>query len=459
MKIEFKGAAQTVTGSQTWIEHYNYHCMIDCGLFQGPKELRQLNWEKPEHIEQIKAMIISHAHIDHTGLIPRYFHWGWKGNVYCTEATAELLKVMLMDAARLQEEDAKYANFSKHSHHDPALPLYTEIDAERALKYLHPLPYDQWQELSPYMSFRFLRAGHILGSASIQISYTDQNQSKILTFSGDLGSAKSDILKEATPNLETHTLVLESTYGDRKLDSTGREQHLAEIVNKVFARNGTIVIPAFALGRTQDILLSLYRLQKNKQIPNIPIYLDSPMANSVTKIYNMFPEELKISANATDIENALSKDFFTPIESPDMSMLLCMSEEPKIVISASGMLQGGRVLHHLKHKLPDPKNAVIFVGFQAKDSKGRLLQEGISSLRIHHKEVSVEAEIFHLSAYSAHADQEQILNYVKNFNIKPNQIFLNHGEIEAQQVLAKKILEENNIPVCIAEANQIYTLD
>lgn len=458
MKLSFEGAARTVTGSQTLISHHGCHSLVDCGLYQAPKPLRLLNWDKPKYFDKIKSMILTHAHIDHSGLLPRWSFWGWKGPVYCTNSTADLLSIMLIDSAKLQEEDARYARMTKHSRHDPALPLYTTKDAEAALKLLHPLPFDQWQELSPFMSFRFLNAGHILGSAVVQIAYTDNQSSKILSFSGDLGGGHSDILKGAMTGLESDELVLESTYGDRSVEAEGREDRLAEVVNKVIRRGGTLVIPAFALGRTQDLLFSLHRLNQKKLIPEVPVYLDSPMANAVTKVYQKHINELTIDPTNNHIEEALSSRHFHGVESPDDSMLLCMSDEPKIVLSASGMLQGGRVLHHLKQKLPNAKNGVLFVGFQGEGTKGRLLKEQILTLRIHHQEIPVEAEIFSLEGYSAHGDANDLIKWLKSFRKLPGRIFLNHGEIESLNIFADRIHKEFGVNAIIPELHQEFDL-
>jgi metallo-beta-lactamase family protein len=458
MKIKFEGAAQTVTGSQTVVSHNRSSTLVDCGLYQGPKPLRLLNWEKPPYFGDIQSIILTHAHIDHSGLLPRWTYWGWKGPVYCTTSTADLLSILLPDAARLQEEDARYANKRKHSRHNPALPLYTVKDAEDALKLLRPLPFEKWHEISPSLSFRFLRAGHILGSAIVQISYTNSNHSKILTFSGDLGGGHSDLLKEPRNILESNELVLESTYGDRKVNTEGRDNRLAEIINKVFNRSGTLVVPAFALGRTQDLLFSIYQLNQNKKIPNVPVYLDSPMANSVTKVYMQHLDELRFDPSNNHIEESLSTSNFHGVESYEGSMSLQTSEEPKIILSASGMLQGGRVLHHLKQRLPDPKNGVLFVGFQGKETKGRLLQDGIQTLRLHHEEISVRAEIFTLDGYSAHGDADDLINWLKSFQKKPNRIFLNHGEFEGQKVFAERIRNDFKLKVEIPELHQEYDL-
>lgn len=455
MKLVFAGAAQTVTGSQTLVRHGSYAALVDCGLYQGPKELRTLNWVRPDYFSEVRAMILTHAHIDHSGMVPRWAHWGWKGPVYCTPLTAELLEIMLLDAGRLQEEDARYANKTGYSHHHPALPLYTERDAEAALRLLKPVEFEKWTELNEAVQFRFLRAGHILGSAMVQMAGTNGGAGpRVVTFSGDIGGGHSDVLKDPVAVNETDALVLESTYGDRRVNAEGREERLAEVVRKVIGRGGTLVIPAFAVGRTQDLLVSLYRLTSQKLIPEVPIYLDSPMARKVTELYLRNREDLRPDAPHKVIEEALSSSFFRGVESPDESMLLAMSDDPKIIISASGMLQGGRVMHHLKRVLPGEKNGVLFIGFQGRETKGRLLVDGISKLRLHHQEYPVEAEIFSIDGYSAHADVEDMVAWVKRFQRGPERIFLNHGELEAQEKFAERLKKEFGVPVEIPKAGE-----
>lgn len=457
MKLKFLGAARTVTGSQTLLKTEKSQILIDCGLYQGPKATRMLNWNRPEHFRHVDAILITHAHIDHCGLLPRWTHWGWEGPIYCTPTTADLLKIMLMDAAYLQEEDAKYANQSKHSKHDPALALYTEEDAKKALGLVKPIPFEQWTPIDANLNFRFLPAGHILGSSMVELKHRGTDSETTVAFSGDLGG-HSDLLNPPQSLTNIQNLVIESTYGDRLIPHSGRDERLAEIVNKVLSRGGTLVVPAFALGRTQDLLFSLYQLMKEQKIPEVPVYLDSPMANRVTDIYLKHVMELSADEKQQHMREALSQDFFHKIESTQDSMRLCESVEPKIVISASGMLQGGRILHHLKCKLPGPQNGVLFVGYQGQETKGRLLREGIESLRIHHKEIPVKAEIFSIEGFSAHADQEQLTRWILDFQPLPERVFLNHGEVESLIALAKKLREEHGLKVIVPELNDEFDL-
>jgi metallo-beta-lactamase family protein len=417
-----------------------------------------MNWKTPEHLSEVEAIVLTHAHLDHSGLLPRWAKLGWEGRVYCTPATRDLLQILLLDAAKLQEEDARFANKTKYSHHKPALPLYEEKDALMALSYIEAVDYGTWEEILPGISIQYLRAGHILGSAILQVGYNQNEQAKVLTFSGDLGGSHSQIIKQPAFSLETTDLVVESTYGDRVVAKDNREQELARVVNKVCRRGGTLIVPAFALGRTQDLLVSLYHLKKNGMIDDFPIYLDSPMANSVTKVYLANQIELLIEHSPIDLVEALSAPFFTPVVSSDDSMILCMSREPKIVISASGMLQGGRVLRHLVHKLRDEKNGVLFVGFQGEGTKGRVLLEGTAQLRIYHEEIDVEAEIFNIPGYSAHADQKDILDWVGSFRPGLKSIFINHGELEAGEVLAQKLKANFGVEVFRPVLGQEFSL-
>ncbi|MCE3009733.1 MAG: MBL fold metallo-hydrolase [Proteobacteria bacterium] len=459
LQLQFFGAAQTVTGSKTLLTYDGKKYLIDCGLFQGPKEIRQKNWEDSPELKNLSAIVLTHAHIDHSGYLPRMSSLGYTGPVYSTVGTYDLCKIMLIDAAYLQEEDARFANQKKYSSNSPALPLYTAKDAEKILQQFHSVPFYEWKQLAPNLSFRFLRAGHILGSAVLQISFMSPAGMKILTFTGDLGNSRSFILRDPDPVIESDFLVCESTYGDRVQPREDIFQQVSQIVSKVIGRGGTLIVPAFSVGRTQELLYIMSRLIRDGKIPSVPIYLDSPMAQTATDIYRKHAEELKSDIQDGYLQAHLTGVVFREIRDSDQSMLLCMSTEPKIVISAAGMLTGGRVLHHLKAKLPDEKSGVLFVGYQGVGTKGLLLKSGWKDIRIHQQKVSVEAEIFSIEQLSAHADADDLLKWVGAMKKRPGLTFINHGEKNASETLGYLFRTELEMKCIIAEENKVYTLE
>ena len=456
MKIKFLGATGTVTGSKYEINHDGLKILVDCGLYQGPRELRDLNRIPLPNISKYDAVVLTHAHIDHSGYIPCLSRFGYRNKIYSTSATYELCKILLLDAAKLQEEDARFANHTKHSSHFPAEPIYTELDALESLTLFSTCDYKNWNKLSSKLYFRFVRNGHILGSATVQFKYTEPTgEERILTFTGDLGGGRSQVILPPEVIHMTHYLVSESTYGDRRLKKLN-EDDFAQVIEKIYKRGGTLVIPAFSVGRTQEILFLIKKLQnENKINTKIPVYLDSPMAEKASKIYSQFPQELKITDNNQDVSHFFIPTNFRICESTDESMLLCMSDQPKVVISASGMLQGGRVMHHLRTKLPYEKNAVLFTGYQGQGTKGLLLKNGISKIRIHHQEVDIEAEIIVLDSLSAHADSDELMSWYKNIENKPDKVFLTHGETQSLSALQYRISHELNwnceVPVLDSE--------
>lgn len=459
MRIKFLGAAKTVTGSKYEVQHKGTRVLVDCGLFQGPKALRELNWASLDSVSKYDCVILTHAHIDHSGYLPCLVKDGFRNKIHSTKASLELCKVLLMDAAKLQEEDADYANKTKHGKHFPAEPLYTQEDAIAALKLFVVHDYDRWIDIDNTIAFRFIRNGHILGSACVQMRYAENQQERIITFTGDLGSGRSQVIKPPEKIHETDFLISESTYGDRKLKNLN-ENELADLINRVDKRQGTLIIPSFSVGRTQEILYLIKKLQlQNKISLGMPVYLDSPMAAKASVIYTKFPDELKLSES-----EPMAEKFFHPVnfriaESTDESMLLCMSDMPKIVISASGMLQGGRVLHHLRTKLPDSKSAVLFTGYQGQGTKGLLLKGGLNKIRIHHKEVDVEAEIVTLDALSAHADSDELMSFYRNFKKAPRMTFLTHGEGNSIGALQYRIQTELDWPCKVPEVDDEFNLD
>lgn len=438
MRLSFLGAAQTVTGSRFLLEYHNKRILIDCGLFQGPKDMRLQNWEPFPDADLIDYVILTHAHIDHSGYLPKLVNEGFRGAIISTLQTQALCEILLPDSGRLQEEDARFANLTKHSHHVPALPLYTEADAYQALARFQSRPTDTWVELFPGLSVRFLRAGHILGSSIVQFSLTLEAKQFLLTFTGDLGNKRSVLLKDPAQITETDVLVMESTYGDRTQPRTDPGEALAQVIEKVLTRRGTLIIPAFALGRTQELIYLIHCLEKSGRIPVVPVYLDSPMAESVTKVYSKLNGEIKVEHIHGEPFNFSTTNFHM-IGKPGESMALANDPSAKIVISAAGMLTGGRVMHHLKAQLPKKENGVLFVGYQAEGTKGLLLKNGLKELRIHHQPVSVNAEIFSIDHLSAHADSDDLVDWVKAIQKKPTTTFLVHGEGNALRTLKYRL--------------------
>lgn len=434
MKISFKGAIDAVTGSRTLVEYDQTLFLIDAGLYQGEKSKRLLNWEPKIDVNTLDFIFLTHAHIDHSGLIPKLVKDGFKGAIYCSQGTKDLAELLLLDAAKLQLEDAKFANDTGYSNHKPALPLYSIEDAKAAIDLLHPIKQDEWFSPRPNLSFRLTRSGHIIGSSFIEILYKKNSGLSKITFSGDIGNGRSSILKQPLNILETDYLVLESTYGDRLQSRVDSKDELAPIITKIISRGGTALIPAFAVGRAQEVLNTIATLKIEKKIdPKIPVYLDSPMATKATDIFLKHTQEHLGNLNFVGTFRAISDG----MESQNLQE----SNEPKIVISASGMLSGGRIMHYLKACLPNDKNGLIFVGYQAETTKGRLLQNGLKELRIHHTAIAVNAEIFTIDSLSAHADYLDIFDWLKKFQNPPKKIFLNHGEKSARESLAQKLTQ------------------
>ena len=443
LKIDFLGAAGNVTGSRTLLRFGGKKFLIDCGLFQGPRELKEKNWAPfLAHPSELEVVVLTHAHLDHTGYLPKLYKEGFRGKILATSGTLDLANILLRDAAKLQEEDADYANRTGHSRHKPAAALFTVKDAEGAIGCFKSCPRNEWIPIAPDLSVRFIRSGHLVGSSFVQFAFGIPNESFLLTFSGDIGRPHSPILRAPDSILETDVLVLESTYGQREHPKEEVGKFLADALTKTFERKGVVVIPAFAVGRAQEILYLIRELEEAGRIPSVPVVLDSPMAVSATEVFFLHSEDQAFRKDwGTEHERFLPHKF-EATQNVDESFLACLREGPAVVISASGMLAGGRVLHHLKKRLPDPRNTVLFVGYQAEGSKGRyLLDEGkrAGAVRIHHQEIPVNAEILSIDALSAHADGSEIIEWLRKFKRKPKKIFLNHGVPEAARALAARI--------------------
>ena len=457
--LQFFGGAGTVTGSKYLIQDGQHQLLLDAGLFQGPKELRLRNWSTPPfRPAEIEAVVLSHAHIDHSGYLPLLVRQGFRGEIFCTSGTADLLAVMLLDAAHLQEEDADHANRQGYSEHKPALPLYTIRDAEATLKQIKPIRYDEPVVVADWVTAIFRRAGHILGSATVELQIGGANRFR-LVFSGDLGRWDQPILRDPELVPQADTLLLESTYGGRR-HTADSEGELARVVNDAVKRGGALVIPAFAVGRTQQLVWMLRQLEEQNKIPSVPVYVDSPMAINVSAIYCRHPEEhdLDMAALMDEKRCPLCCRQHHLVKTVEESKALGRLTGPCIIISASGMATGGRVLHHLEQRLPDPRTTVLLVGYQGAGTRGRSLQDGAATVQIHGQEIPVRATIETLDGLSAHADQEEIFRWLAGFKQPPQQTYLVHGEPEQAQALAQAIRTRLGWNVHVAQDGQTVDL-
>jgi metallo-beta-lactamase family protein len=460
--VQFLGGTGTVTGSKYVLEVGGNRAIIDCGLFQGFKELRERNWDPlPVNPASIGWALITHAHIDHTGYLPRLVRDGFTGPIYATSASADLMKIMLPDSGRLQEEDAEYANRKGFSKHKPAAPLYTEQDAERALKQLRTAAYNEDVRLSKFMTARFIQSGHILGSSFIefQIAGPDEAPFKIV-FSGDIGRYDQPILNDPANIDEADYLLIESTYGNRLHGSTDPKQRLAEIINETVKRGGKVIIPAFAVGRTQLLIYYLRELEDEGRIPVLSVAVDSPMGADATRVYAKHKEDHDLDMQKIENLNRrpLATRNFRLVQGRAGSKALDAESGPAIIISASGMATGGRVLHHLAHYLPDPRSSVIFAGYQSAGTRGRRLQDGEKEVKIHGQMVEVNAHIESISSLSAHADAGEILRWLGGFKRPPRATFIIHGEPDSAEALRDKITKELGWNVVIPSYKQIVEL-
>jgi metallo-beta-lactamase family protein len=462
ISLSFLGAAEGVTGSRCLVEYNRNKWLIDCGLFQGPKVVRDLNRvEFQPDPSKIQKIILTHAHLDHSGYLPRIFREGYEGPVFCTEGTADLSRILLKDAAFLEEEFAKFANETKYSNHNPATPLFTAEDAINAIAHLETFTRDEWHALAQDVRFRFVRSGHIIGASSVQLEFKTNYHSKIVTFSGDVGHNRSFILRGPQEGIETDVLVVEGTYGDRRTDRTDVLEEFSAIYRRTMSRGGVLVIPAFAVGRAQEVTFIIRLLEDQGRIPVVPVVLDSPMSISAMDVCLNHPED-RLSASGSKDGNEFKPNMFEISATSDQSMMACMREGPMVVISASGMLNGGRILHHLKRRLPDSKNTILFCGYQAEGTKGRFLQENagtLDELRIHHQSVRVAAEIATIDQLSAHADQEELLGWISQMRRMPKTVIVNHGAPESQKALATLIQKRFGIKAKTAYETRKFLIE
>jgi metallo-beta-lactamase family protein len=433
--LQFLGAAGTVTGSRYLIESSGKRILIDCGLFQGYKQLRERNRASfPVPPETIDAVLLTHAHLDHSGYIPALVRNGFRGKVICTPATLDLCSLLLPDSGHLQEEEAKYARKRGYSKHADPAPLYTAKDAEVALKRFVAQDFDSELEIASGIRARFIHAGHLLGAAQIRLDL----DGTILHFSGDLGRAHDPMLRPPQPLQAADVLVCESTYGNRAHARVDAEAELAPIIRRVAARGGVIVIPAFAVGRAQGVMLHIARLRQRGEIPPIPVYLNSPMAINATEIYHRYHDEHHV----TDAECQAMYELATMVRTVDESKALNLRKGPMIIIAASGMLTGGRVLHHLIAFGPDARNAILLSGYQAGGTRGAVLASGADHLRIFGQEVPIRAEVVPMQGFSGHADADEMLAWMGGATPAPRRVYVTHGEPGAADVLRARITRE-----------------
>jgi len=437
--ITFLGGADSVTGSKYLVEHQRQRLLVDCGLFQGYKQLRQRNWlPLPVDPADLEAAILTHAHIDHSGYLPLLVKQGFRGSIYSSAATRELCGLLLPDSGHLQEEEAKFANRHGFSKHHPALPLYTEEDAERCLGRFRAIPFHQRCEVLPGLTFSLMPSGHMLGSSFVQLEWAGRS----MIFSGDIGRPNDLVLRPPEQLAGADYLIIESTYGDRQHEKADPLDKLADVINRTAARGGVVVIPAFAVGRAQHLMYSIHLLKARGAIHQIPVFLDSPMAGDVTRIYHRHRSEHRLSPEECDAMCHAA----TFVNSPDESKVLSARKGPMVIISASGMATGGRVVHHLKAFAPDRRNTILFAGYQAGGTRGAKILAGDPSIRIHGEDVPVRAEVARIDSLSAHADAGEILNWLKGFapDRVPRTTFITHGEPAAADALRLRIETELN---------------
>ena len=452
MQIRFLGANGTVTGSKTLVQQGKARVLVDCGLFQGYKQFRLRNWQPlPVPPNRIDSVVLTHAHIDHSGYLPLLVREGFRGSIYCTPATYDLCKLLLPDSGHLQEEDAAFANRHGFSRHHPALPLYTKKDAQAALKYFTPIKYGQRFDPAPGLVGEFAIAGHILGAAMLRLT----GGGRSITFSGDLGRPNDPIMVPPAAVATTDYLVIESTYGNRRHPPGSPAGPLGEIIRATAKRGGVVVIPSFAVGRAQELMHYLRLLKAERAIPELlPVYLDSPMARDATALYQRYHREHRLSKLECDATCTTAHIINTPQE----SQMLDAQHMPMVIIAASGMATGGRVLHHLKAFASDPRNTILFAGFQAAGTRGAAMLGGATTVKIHGEQIPVRAQVAHVENLSAHADADEILAWMRAFDAPPQHTWINHGEPEAAETLRKRIEEELGWTCSVADYLEQVTL-
>ena len=451
MKLTFLGATGTVTGSKTLIEHAGRRVLVDCGLFQGLKTLRMRNWAPlPVDPASLDAIVLTHAHIDHSGYVPRLVQQGFNGRVHATTATTALCGLLLPDSGHLQEEDARFANRHGFSKHDPALPLYTEADARRALQHFESHEFGTSFEAVPGLHVHFNPAGHILGAASAMV----RAETGSILFSGDLGRSDDLLMRPPAPPESADIVLVESTYGNRLHAGADVLSSLAAVIARTASRGGIVVVPAFAVGRAQELLYAIRLLKDSGRIPDLPVFLNSPMAEDVTTLFNHHPELHRLKPEACAAMCRGVRFVNTEAESRSLNDM----RFPAIIVSASGMATGGRVVHHLEAYAPDPRNAIVFAGYQAMGTRGAAMVGGAKEIRIHGRWVPVRAEVVSIEGLSAHADRDELLAWLDALRAPPRHVYVVHGEPEAADSLRQAITEKHGWPCSVPDYQESVEL-
>jgi metallo-beta-lactamase family protein len=459
-QLTFHGAAETVTGSKYLLDSGDGRVLIDCGLFQGLKELRLRNWARlPFEPSTVDAVVLTHAHIDHIGYLPKFVRSGFHHRVYSTPATEELAEILLLDSAKTQESDADYANEKRFTKHQPALPLYDERDVAQTLKLFRSVKLGTWFNPAGSIWCRYQDAGHLLGSTSIEVEVRQGPKPLRIVFSGDVGRYASPLYYDPQIPPPCDYLICESTYGNRDHPAIAVLDQLCEVVLEAIERGGVLVTASFAVGRAQQLIYLMRVLIEQKRIPPIPIYLDSPMAVSATKIFLKYASQHDLSEGRFDPDHSV-------LDAPNVHLCKTVDESkrvndvtgPAMIIASSGMMTGGRILHHLKRRLPDARNTVVIGGYQAEGSRGRDLQEGRRTIRIHGQDIPVRAQLAEISAISGHAGRSELLRWLKPLD-PPRRTFITHGELEGSNALAKTLREERGWDVVIPKQGEAFTLE
>ena len=458
-RLSFHGAAQTVTGSQYLVEAGGHGLLVDSGMFQGEKALRQRNWSEPEFDpRKLDAIVLTHTHLDHIGRVPRLVKLGFRGAIYCTPPTVELAEILLLDAAHLQQEDAEYLNKKGLTKHQPALPLFDEADVQEALKLFRAVPLGEPRAVSDAFSFSYRDAGHLLGAASADVTVKEDGRQARVLFSGDVGRFDAVLTKDPELAPDADYLVIESTYGNRTHAPVAILDQLEGVLKRTFARGGVLLIPAFAVGRAQQMIWLMDQLVTQGRMRAFPIHVDSPMAIDATRIYASYPDAHRVSLNGIGGRSLLHGKWVHLHRTRAESQALNDMKGPAVIISSSGMLSGGRILHHCRVRLPKQENTLLITGYQAAGTLGRALLDGASTVRIHKGEVPVLAEVRDLKGLSGHADAGEMLRWLSGVKGRPRTVFVTHGEADAAEALAARVTRERGFEARVPAMGEAFEL-